>query len=101
MQPKLSKGYSKYGADEGRSSTGLDESPPIIRFYLRDILTGDDGAYDEEGAYWGMGNPVYWAYCDDHEGQEVINRFFRAKNRTEAKEICRKMYPNSVVKFRR
>lgn len=108
--PKLPSGMSRRGADMGRhSSPGHrpDGSPwdPKDRyglrgfneeafahprtFHLRKIGPDGDG-YDEGGAYWGLGDPVWWA----HDEETEANLYVRATSRDEAKRMVRAVYPN-------
>ena len=48
-----------------------------------------DGDYDEGGAYWGAGLPIYWAYGDE------VEAFFRARNRPDAKRQAFTLFPNA------
>ena len=51
----------------------------------------DSGGYDPQGAYWGVGQPLYWAATDD--GQ--LDSTFRAYDRDAAKEHVRKTIPGA------
>lgn len=81
----------------GRPDEGLNLCPDVAKFYLRNILT--DGAYDEMGAYWGLGKPAYWAFSNASEG--VISFYFRAASRGEAKQIVMDEFPETKVSFYR
>lgn len=58
----------------------------------------DSGGYDDGGAYWGLGEPLYHAYDDslssDHEEGKGVYAFVRAGNRKQAKFILN--IPNAV-----
>lgn len=88
MQPKLSKGYSVYGAQMGRRSSRPDEKPH--KLYLRAIGPDREG-YDEEGAYWGSSDQgtVWWAADED------VDLFVRANSRPEAKSKVLISFPNA------
>lgn len=85
---KLSKVNSKYGAPMGRG--GL---PPDL-FATRAFGEGakvklaqvriNCGGYDNGGAYWGLGLPLYRAYFYDNG--EATECFFRASSRSMAKK---------------
>lgn len=45
-----------------------------------------DGAYDEGGAYWGCGDPLYCAWS-----QSGLRYYFRAKSIREAKSVVRNL----------
>lgn len=50
----------------------------------------DDGGYDNGGAYWGLGEPLYCAYYFEDDDQFVL--YFRAKNRTAAREYLQEYF---------
>ncbi len=52
----------------------------------------DRGGYDSGGAYWGIGQPLYWARVEGPAGFEM---FFRASSRDAAKAIVRERYPHA------
>lgn len=59
-------GDTARGASHGRRSTQIDASElPPRSVYLSRVKI-DSGGYDEGGAYWGVGHPLYCAYTDDH-----------------------------------
>lgn len=121
MRPKLPNGCGPRGADMGRQTNVPEYRGHRFKLYLRNILTGDDGAYDETGAYWGIGKPIFWAHkpaqdkvekrgftgnkhmvgrqytytCSDSEAME-INIFLRATDRDEAKREILKLLPNAI-----
>lgn len=71
----LSKVHSRYGAPLGRrSSPSLSGKVRLARVRL------NQGGYDDGGAYWGPGEPLWRA--EDGEGNE---RFLRAGDRGAAK----------------
>lgn len=92
MKIKLSKGYNQYGAFYGRRSYSVKG-----KCWLQNIPL-NSGGYDPEGAYWGLGEPLYCA--QDSEG----NRFFtRARTRGEAKEnvrTCRTPFDQDVTFYK-
>ncbi|MFC5509286.1 hypothetical protein [Bosea massiliensis] len=49
----------------------------------------DSGGYDHCGAYWGHGQPLFWAATDDGE----LDATFRASNRDAAKAHVRTLIP--------
>jgi hypothetical protein len=51
----------------------------------------DSGGYDPQGAYWGLGAPLYWAASDDVE----LDWTFRADSRDHAKAQVRESYPGA------
>ena len=67
----------KYGAPMGRSSHGavvLGQKVRLIRLNI------DGGGYDDGGAYWGLGKPIFMAWTEDTEYEGYI----RANSRKEA-----------------
>lgn len=92
MPKELSKGYSKYGADMGRSNHITEPEFPV-KFHLTQLKFYDD-AYDEGGAYWGMGNPIFHAWGDGEEKEQEI--FVRANNATDALNQITEKFPNAT-----
>ena len=52
----------------------------------------DDGGYDPQGTYFGVGEPLYWVASDDG----TIDRVFRVSD-DNAKAQVLKWYPNATV----
>lgn len=79
---------NKYGAPPGRR--GRDEGALLlgVRVYLRRLRL-DGGGYDEAGAYWGVGAPIYWAYTLDG----ALDITMRASSREAAKATLLADYP--------
>lgn len=63
------------------------ESPKITLQRVR----LDSGGYDSAGAYWGHGEPLFWA-ADDSGAYDST---FRADDRDDAKAIVRRTYPGA------
>jgi hypothetical protein len=59
------------------------------RLYLRRLRL-DSGGYDEGGAYWGRGEPLYWAT----DGARV-HLFRRAPDRAAAKRMIIGQFPTA------
>lgn len=78
---------SKYGAPMGRRSVNQD---CVGRVSLQRIRI-NGGGYDRGGAYWGIGQPLYWA--GDESG--ALDLFFRAASREAAKAHIRSMWPDA------
>ena len=76
----------KYGAPMGRHtgpiSEGLGDKWTLQHCPL------DSGGYDRGGAYWGLGQRLYYA-CNEGTGEDT---YFRAANRELAKEYIRAEY---------
>lgn len=74
---------SQYGAPMGRREYNR---PPTkartVRLYRVNL---DNGGYDDGGAYWGTGEPLWCAESkEDSTGQEAYRAFTRAWTRHEA-----------------
>lgn len=82
-------GDPKRGAALGRGPAKLpDADAPKIE--LRRVRL-NNGGYDTGGAYWGIGEPLYWMSNAD----STIEEFFRAANRQAAKDYVRQTYPKA------
>jgi hypothetical protein len=80
-------GAPRRGASHGRPS---NETPTLIgRVTLRRIRI-NSGGYDDMGAYWGIGAPLYGA-MDDADW----SLYFRAADRADAKAIIRETHPDA------
>lgn len=89
MATKFPKAYSQYGSSMGRRDNIIEVTFPV-KFHLERVLL-DSGGYDNGGAYWGLGDPLYVAFG---EGElEVQEMFFRAKSRDDAKTQVRGAFP--------
>lgn len=75
------------GAPMGRVSRIFDAGQPC-KLFLRRIYLDAQG-YDNGGAYWGHGTPLYVAFS----GMTTI--FLRAHTRQEAKAQLRQTLPNA------
>jgi hypothetical protein len=91
MPQELSNGVSIRGAQMGRRNN-VTEPDANIKFHLVRLHWGCDGAYDQGGAYWGCGDPIYHAWgMGEHEEQEM---FIRAASRIQARCEVRQVFPN-------
>ena len=87
---ELPKAYSSRGAAMGRAAIpGPAELPYKFRLVR---LAIDAGGYDQGGAYWGLGAPLYWA-CDEATHSAPVELFLRAGDRDAAKAAVRQQYP--------
>ena len=68
---------SQYGAPMGRSNHGAVVPGQKVRLIQLNI---DSGGYDDGGAYWGLGKPIFMAWTEDTEYEWYI----RANSRKEA-----------------
>jgi hypothetical protein len=83
---------SRYGAPMGRASLiPSKEVAETMRVSLRRVRI-NGGGYDDGGAYWGHGQPLYWAGDDDG----IIDIWFRARDRDDAKAQVRARCPNAM-----
>jgi hypothetical protein len=75
---QLPKVNCAYGAPMGRNSYGLIQNcePRTVRLFRVNL---DQGGYDDGGAYWGTGEPIYCA-TDDADFFNTV----RASNRAHA-----------------
>lgn len=91
--PTLPKGFTKYGAKLGRvSHPGSSNDPLAKRLFTVACIGPDEGGYDIGGAYWGLGDPVYWAHCS----LTGANYFCRAETKHGAKAQVLRAYPNAL-----
>lgn len=92
-EPKLPEVCGKYGAPMGRRGNPAN-GEPVGRLRLYRVRL-DSGGYDNGGAYWGIGPPLYRVVGETAD--EEIDRFFRASSREEAKAIVREeWYPDAT-----
>lgn len=82
-EPRLSNGCSRYGADMGRRNHPAEDASESLKFRVYQ-MTIDSGGYDNGGAYWGCGEPMFRAIAEDSDG-ELVEHFMRARNRDAAK----------------
>lgn len=103
---KLSNVSSKYGAPMGRPhmqpAAGNLDKPRKFRLH-RVYL--DNGGYDNGGAYWGSGDPLYRAVCVESEavgtwaaGSFVghVECYQRARTRQDAKDLVLAYYSGAT-----
>lgn len=90
MSIKLSQVGSASGSPMGRSERHDIITSDSPKFSLKRIPI-NRGGYDSGGAYWGIGQPLYW-YSDD-DGN--VSAYFRAADREAAKAHIRKTYPTA------
>lgn len=87
--PKGWCGDPKRGAALGRSSI-LGEKEYDGKLHLRRVKI-DNGGYDSNGTYFGIGAPLYWCASEDGSIDEVR----RAAGRDEAKAFFKGAYPKA------
>ena len=81
---------ARLGAPMGRASPGAPHSPAPVKASLRRIRL-NLGGYDSGGAYWGLGQPLYWAGSDCG----AVDMFFRAPDRAAAKATVLERHPGA------
>lgn len=79
----LSNVSSAFGAPMGRREITDNQNAKVQLFKVKFV----DYDYDQGGAYWGGGTPLYAAIGDDFQV------FRRAFSRENAKEIIQKQFP--------
>ena len=86
---QLEKVNCQYGAPMGRPGWNQeDRENPKIRLQR---IRLDSGGYDSGGAYWGHGQPIWWAWSDNDE----MNITLRAPSRESAKAKVREEIPGA------
>jgi hypothetical protein len=97
--PYHSKGYSQYGAQMGRRSINANNYNGE-RLHLRQVPV-DGGGYDPGGAYWGIAENLWCAYCHIDDGKDTLEIYTRAATREHAKEFIDATVGNVPAKFHR
>lgn len=87
-RPHMQPGCTRYGAQMGRH-TGPMPSAQAVKWTLQRVRVDAEG-YDPGGAYWGLGQPLYWACNEDGE-----STYFRASSREAAKAHVRTLDPDA------
>ena len=93
MKTKLSEVSCKYGAPMGRGNRIPDDIETAGKLYL-EKLRWIDGAYDQGGAYWGMGDPIYRA--SGETATECLEIFVRARDREDAKKQIKELIETAI-----
>ena len=88
---QLSKVSSPYGAPMGR--TGKHGEPDEGSAITVERVEIDSGGYDEGGAYWGIGEPLFRALSDCGN----VESFFRAASTSAALAAMASTYPGHPV----
>ena len=93
--PKGWGGDPTRGAALGRPSVHDAEDPKEFsaRLYLRKVRL-NNGGYDSNGTYFGIGAPLYWCANDDGD----IDFMLRAYDRADAREQVLARYPKAKVR---
>lgn len=77
---------ARYGAPMGRPDKAQDTG---LRMHLRRVRI-NSGGYDDGGAYWGLGAPL-WAYDDGENDWSYL----RARTRDDAKAKILERFPDA------
>lgn len=81
---------AKYGAPMGRPDSHPGDAAVIEgKFWLRRVYL-NSGGYDPGGAYWGIGEPLYF-----FEGPEGVHGYVRGATRDAAKRVIREACPGA------
>lgn len=81
--------YQEHARDLGRRLEAIESRAPV-KVTLRRVRL-DSGGYDSGGAYWGLGEPLFWAGTEGGE----LDSFFRAADRAAAVAHVRETFPNA------
>lgn len=81
MKYPLSKVSCAYGAPMGRFCDPINLNARLVRVHR--VKMSSCGAYDDGGAYWGCGTPLYRAVWE-HDSGFICESFVRANTRAEA-----------------
>lgn len=94
---KLPNVGSRYGAPMGRRGAHPGDDPHCQLWVRRVRL--DRGGYDEGGAYWGHGQPLWYIHgTDEFEGErDFIEDFRRAPTKAQAIAAWREQWPNARI----
>lgn len=90
LTPSGWMGSPPRGASMGRRGSPVLASTTVAgKVSLRRVRI-NSGGYDSGGAYWGLGQPLYWAGSDCG----AVDLFFRAPGRDAAKAHVLGRFPN-------
>ena len=84
----------KYGAPLGRLYRLPADTDEPVKLKLVKLKMVGDGAYDQGGAYWGCGDPIYMAKGEASD--VVVELYVRVKDREEAKLKIRDRLSNAT-----
>lgn len=86
---ELTQVCGKYGAPMGRRDFSTSfvalHCPEPVKLRLQRVVL-DVGGYDQGGAYWGIGKPLWRAWFVNENGEDC-DCYFRAWTRGEAKAL--------------
>jgi hypothetical protein len=100
MSTKLSNACSQYGASLGRRDYhASDRANVSVRLSVAHVRL-NSGGYDNGGAYWGVGSPLYRVAGETSDG-DTVEFFMRAADRSEVKARVRDEYGYALARFYR
>lgn len=88
--PKGWCGDPKRGAAMGRGARHAEAKAASVKLTLRHMRL-DNGGYDRNGTYFGIGQRLYW-YANEAGDIDAV---LRAHDREDAKDQIRELYPNA------
>lgn len=88
---QFNKVNCQYGAPMGRPEYIKYELPEGVKIRLFKVKLNSQG-YDDGGAYWGLGKPLY---CAQAVYDSDYREFFRCNSRDEAKEMVKQRIKNA------
>jgi len=94
LRLRLDNVSSRYGAPMGRADRcPVDPDAPLVLRLAR--LRWEDGDYDQGGAYWGCGAPMWCAWSVDAppEGDEPVRIYVRARTADAARAVVLERFP--------
>lgn len=94
IEQKLSNGCGMYGASMGRRGSHTADHDAVLEFGVYPVRL-DEGGYDNGGAYWGTGKPLWRALAEAADG-DVVEMFLRAATRADAKINVLAEYPRAT-----
>lgn len=87
----------RFGAPMGRAGAHAGDDPHC-RIKVK-LVRIDSGGYDDGGAYWGLGTPLWQATgVDEFEGEraEIVD-YMRAPSKGAAVAAWAEEWPNAIV----
>ena len=90
MKFNYTKGYDHYGAQLGRTGP-LQQADSVTRINIEQVPIHE--GYDPGGAYWGGGEPLFVAWGDGDDEEQVA--FLRAADWNEARMKFKEIFPNA------
>lgn len=95
---KFPNGATRYGADMGRRSHHSEPRAHVGSKLRLFKVALDTGGYDNGGAYWGTGEPLWCCMGESLHGDR-IEFYLRAKDRDAAKDRVRNEFGYNSCRF--